>query len=69
MKPVYFSYDDLLEPEEPIIPKDLLDREFEFTQFIKQMETTEQEDEFIDTKTEEMPIQIQDLPPFPEQPL
>jgi len=35
------------------------------------MEDTEQEDEFLDTKTEEIEeiVQIRDLPSFPEQPL
>jgi len=72
MKPVYFSYDDLIIDLESIIEEpEPLFKDLEFTQFIKQMEIIEQEDEFIDTKTEEIEetiTQIQELPSFPETP-
>lgn len=84
LKPVYFSYDDLIDPEE-IMKKpegedkkpsemkkaEALSRDLEFTQFIKQMEIIEQEEEFLDTKTEEIEesVQIQELPSLPQEPL
>ena len=87
LKQVFFSYDDLIDYEEIITPitekkkeeekkkAEALARDLEFSQFIKQMEINEKEEEFVDTKTEEIEeiltesIQIQELPAFPEEPL
>jgi len=73
-KPVYFSYDNLIVPEEIVEEPELLSRDLEFTQFIKAMEIIEQEEEIWETKIGEIEeivaetIQIQELPSFPEEP-
>ncbi len=87
LKPVFFSFDDLIDPNKIVIktgygdkgPSDMkkpeaLSKDLEFTQFIEQMEIIEQEEEFLDTKTEEIEeivtesIQIQELPSLPQEP-
>ena len=102
MKPVYFSHDDLIDPDVILKAKreqekketetgklkkaekpkkaeepkkaEALYRDLEFTQFIERMGVIEQEEEFLDTKTEEIEpdvienLPIEDLPLFPETP-
>ena len=74
LKPVYFSFDDLIDPDKIMKKPEALSKDLEFTQFIEQMEIIEKEEEFLDTKTEEIEeivtesIQIQELPSLPTRP-
>jgi len=76
-KPVYFSYVELINPEEIITPQELeklegLYKDVSFSQFIKEVETEEGMDYIREQKQtieETVREAIQDLPSFPETPL
>jgi len=75
LKPVYFSYDNLIVPEEIVEEPELLSRDLEITLIGEQRDVIEKIEEFEDTYTDEIKeivtetIQIQELPSFPEEPL
>ena len=77
MKPVLFSYEELINPEEIIAPEELekqkeLYKDVSFSQFIKEVETEESMDYIREQKQtidETVREAIQELPSFPETPL